>query len=291
MAQVHKAKIVTQAKKDTVKRLVDLIKKYPIVGSVNLENLPAAQLQNMKTNLRGKVEILMTKRRLMKIAIEKAKAEKPGIEKLEPYLKGMPALLFTNDNPFSLFKTIKKNKSTAPAKAGQTAPSDIVVKAGPTSFAPGPVISELAGLGIKSKVEEGKIAIMADTVVCKEGGVISAKLAGMLARLGIMPMEIGLDLVAVLEKGDIFTKSVLDIDEDKFMADLTKAARWAFNLSCEAAFATKENRECLIQKAFMESKAVALSQNIMADAVVGELLAKAERQMLSVKDEMPEKAA
>ena len=73
-----------------------------------------------------------------------------------------------------------------------------------------------------------------------------------------------------------------DIDEDKFKADLTQAAQWAFNLSVEAAIVTQENREMLIQKAFRESKALALEANILADAVVAELLAKAEAQAKSV---------
>ena len=288
MSDIHKAVKVADSKKAVVKRIADLIKKYPIIGSLNMESLPAAQLQRMKGQLRDKVEMLMTKRRLMKLAIEQAKTEKKGIEKIEEHLKGMPALLFTKENPFTLFKILKKSKSKAPAKGGQIAPADIIVKAGPTSFAPGPVIGELGALGIKSKVEEGKIAIIEDSVVCKEGEEISAALAGMLTRLGIEPMQIGLDLVAVYEKGDIFTKSVLDIDEDKFMADLSQAATWAFNLSVDTAFVTDANKEMLIQKAFMDSKALALSQNIMADAVVADVLAKAEREMLSLKSAMPE---
>jgi large subunit ribosomal protein L10 len=42
-----------------------------------------------------------------------------------------------------LYKILQKSKSSAPAKAGQTAPNDIYVKAGKTSFAPGPIIGEL----------------------------------------------------------------------------------------------------------------------------------------------------
>src|SRR3989344_6785945 len=149
-------------KKETVHQFIKLIKEYPIIAAVNMENLPAKQLQNMRSTLRGKVEILMTKRRLLKLAIEHAKKDKPGIEKLE--LKGMPALLFTKENPFTLFRTLKKNKSKAPARGGQKAPSNIIVPAGPTTFLPGPVIGELGALGIKSKVDQGKIAIVQDTV-------------------------------------------------------------------------------------------------------------------------------
>lgn len=278
---------VAQYKKDVVKRIAQLIKKYPIIGCLNMENLPASQLQVMRAKLRGKVEILMTKRRLIRFAIDAVKGEKAGIEKIEPYLVGMPALLFTEENPFSLFKNLKKNKSKAPAKAGQIAPDDIIVPKGPTPFAPGPVIGELSTLGIKSKVDAGKIAIVEDMVACKKGNALSAPLAAMLARLGIMPMEIGLDLVAVYEKGDIFKKEILDIDEKKFMEDLSRSAMAAFNLSLESGYITELTREAMIQKAFRGAKAVALEAAFMADAVVGDLLARAEMQAGALTAEIP----
>jgi large subunit ribosomal protein L10 len=273
-------------KKKIVDDFVKLIKEYPIIGAVNMENLPAPQLQVMRGQLRGTVVIRMTRRRLIKIAIEQAKAEKKGIEELEKHLKGMPALLFSKENPFKLYKTLKKSKSSAPAKAGQAAPRDIVIQAGPTPFAPGPVIGELGAMGIKTAVEGGKIAIQEDTVVVKEGGEIKANVAGMLTRLGIKPMEIGLDLVAVYEDGTIYTKDVLDIDEDKFLAQLQDANRWAFNLAVEAGYFTKDTVELLVPKAFNEAKALALEANIMADAVAEELIAKAEAQGKSLKDEI-----
>ena len=78
---------VSDKKKSTVKRFAELLKDYPIVGAVNMENLPAKQLQGMRSQLRGKVVILMTKRRLLNIAIDKIKSEKPGIEKLKEHLQ------------------------------------------------------------------------------------------------------------------------------------------------------------------------------------------------------------
>ncbi|MEK6849845.1 MAG: 50S ribosomal protein L10, partial [Nanoarchaeota archaeon] len=150
---------VAAAKKTEVKELISLFSKYPIIGIVNMEGLPSSQLGGLKKALRGKADLYMTKRRLMKIAIEEAKSKVPQLETIIPHLKGMPAFLFTKENPFALYKFLKKNKSPAPAKAGQESPRDITVPAGPTPFAPGPVISELAAVGIKAGVENGKVAV------------------------------------------------------------------------------------------------------------------------------------
>ena len=148
-----------QYKKDIVSKVAKLLVEYPIIGTVNMENLPASALQNMRTQLRGKAELFMTKRRLMKVAFEEAEKSRKGINVLVEHLKGMPALLFTKENPFAIYKIIKKSKSKAAAKAGQIAPNDIVVKAGPTPFMPGPIIGELGQFRIKTGVENSKVAI------------------------------------------------------------------------------------------------------------------------------------
>src|SRR3989338_4447040 len=155
---------VAEYKKKIVADLVRQLVSSPIIGAVDMENLPAPQLQKMRAQLRGKVSFAMTKRRLMKIAIAQAKEKKKGVEEIEKYLKGMPALIFTNENPFKLYRMLEKNKSPAPAKAGQTAPRDIIVPAGPTSFAPGPIIGELGQIGIRTGVEGGKVSVKSDSI-------------------------------------------------------------------------------------------------------------------------------
>src|SRR3989338_4811061 len=274
---------VAESKKEIAKNIQKLILEYPIIAAVNMENLPAPQLQQMRAQLRGKIILTMTKRRIIKHAIEGIKDKKKNIEKIEPELKGMPALIFTKENPFLLFKTLKRSKTKAPAKAGQTAPFDIKVLKGPTSFAPGPIIGELAQLGIKSGVEGGKVTIKEDSIVVREGQKISAKTAEILARLGIEPMEVGLNVTAVYENGEIFKASILDIDEDKFKADLQKAASWALNLAVDSAYTTKETINTIIAKAFNDAKALGLSQEIIDEGIIDLLLGKAEVSALSLK--------
>jgi large subunit ribosomal protein L10 len=276
---------VAPAKKETAKELAHKLKSAKIIGMVNMEGLPAAQLLTLRKTLRGKVDLFMTKRRIMKVAVDQVKKDIPGLDKLFENAIGMPCLLFTHENPFSLYKTLKKSKSPAPAKAGQLAPRDIVIPAGPTPFAPGPVISELSMLGIKSGVEGGKVAVKVDSTVVKEGKPISAPLASMLLRLNIMPMEIGLNVVAVLENGVVYPARVLDIDEKKFMADLLGAAAAGVNLSVETVFLTKDTTPIIIQKAFRQAKSLALEASIPADAVIGELLARGVAHAAAVKTE------
>lgn len=274
---------VTDEKKRIVDEFAKLIESYPIIGILDMENLPSKQLQAIRGKLRDQVLIKMTKQRLLKLAIQKAK--KDGVEKILEYMKGMPALLFTKENPFKIYKIIQKSKSKSPIKSGQKAPADIIVPAGPTPFTPGPVISELASLKIKAGVEAGKIAIKQDSLVAKEGEEVSPLLSSILLRLGIEPMEIGLNLEAVFENGVVYGKDILSIDEDKVLADMVQAHNWAFNLSVEAGILNKDTVELMVQNAFKNAKAIALEGNIISKDMIEEIIKKAESQAASVKSE------
>ena len=278
--------MVTEAKKQVVQEYSALLEEYPIVASINMANLPAKQLQNMREQLRSTVVLKCGKKRLMKIALEQLKDKVKGVDQLIPYLKGIPALLFTKENPFILYKTLEKNKSTAPAKAGQVASKDIIVPAGPTGFSPGPVIGELGSVGIKAGIDAGKVIIKEDSLVVKEGEVINGKIAALLTRLGVEPMEVGLDLAAVFEEGSIFEGKVLAIDEQEYFDKIMQGASWAFNLAVEIALPLDETKELLIQKAFREAKSLALEAGVLADGVVPELVAKAERTAQGLKQDL-----
>ncbi|MBS3072259.1 50S ribosomal protein L10 [Candidatus Pacearchaeota archaeon] len=246
-AYVNEKKIIA------VKNLSADIEKYKIIGLVDMENLPAPQLQKMKQSLRGKVEIRMTKKNLIKYALMNSKRDLSG---LTEKIRGMPALLLTNENPFKLYKIVSASKSAAPAKAGQRAPRDIIIPAGKTPFAPGPVIGELGQLGIKTGIEDGKIVIKQDKLVANEGDVLNLKLCGLLTRLNIQPMEIGLNIVAVYENGVIFDRKVLDIDEKVYISNLKQLHNEAMNLAVKIKYTTKDTIKVMIQKAHREAEAV-----------------------------------
>jgi large subunit ribosomal protein L10 len=271
-----------KAKTIVIKELTSLMQEYPIIGVVDMENMPTPQLQAMREQLRGKVIIKMSKKRLMKLALDEATKNKKNINNLIEYMKGMPALIFTKDNPFKLFKILKKNKSNTVAKPGQIAPKDIIVKEGPTPFAPGPIIGELGSLGIKAGIEGGKVAIKADKLLIKEGEVINDKAAAILSRLKIEPMEIGLDLTATYEDGTIFTKKILDIDEKQYINDITTCANWAFNLAIESAYPSKDTIEFILAKTFREAEGISVEQNILNEITREKIIAKAEMQARSI---------
>ena len=243
--------MVSEEKKKTVKEVSGLVEKYPVVGLVNMHKLPARQLGEIKEKLRGKAVIRVTKKSLMKLALENSKAKS-----LLPSLEGQPAFLFSESDPFELARILNASKSPAPAKPGDIAPRDLVIPAGPTSLMAGPAIGELQKVGIPAAIESGKIAIKKETTVAKKGDKISKDLAAALSKLGVEPMEIGLDLVSLLDKGLIYNKYILFKTQEHYTAELVAGYRDGLNLSVNIKYYTKENLPLVISKAHLEAEAL-----------------------------------
>lgn len=247
--------MTSQRKKQEIEKIKKLMLQYRVISLGDIKSLPSKQFQNIRKKLKGKVLIRVTKKRLIKIAIESLKEK--DLKSLEKYLENsMPVLLFTNEDPFKLYKLLKKSKSKAAAKMGQTAPMDLMISAGPTSFAPGPIIGELGQVGIVASVEAGKVTIKRDTILVKAGEIISDKKASILAKLGVEPMEIGLNLQVIYDNGTLYDKSVLDFDEDKLLNDLKSSHQRALSLASKIGYTTKETIKMLITKASLQAKAL-----------------------------------
>jgi len=264
---------MSEWKQKRVENLTEQIKKSKVVGVLTVRNLPSKQLQQMRTKLPA--DIAMAKKNLMLRALKDSK--KKGIKDLEQYITDQPAFIFADENPFKLCSIIAKNKSPAPAKGGDIAPNDIVIEKGDTPFQPGPVLGEMKGVGIPCAIEGGKIVISETKTILKAGEEINPKLAEMLGRLGIEPMEIGLELLACYEGGSVFPKDVLAVDDEEYFNNFIRAYKHTLNLSVESAFPTSTNIEILVQKCYSNSKGLSIEAGILNSATVGDILGKASR--------------
>ncbi|MEN6329027.1 MAG: 50S ribosomal protein L10 [Methanobacteriaceae archaeon] len=275
---------VAQWKKDEVKNLQNLIDNHPVVGIANLADIPAPQMQKMRENLRGNAQLKMSRINLMNLALDQS--QKNNIKELSDFMSGQPAMIFTDMNPFKLYKILEESKTPAPARAGNIAISDIVVPKGDTSFMPGPVLGELQKLGIPAKIEKGKIVITEDKTIVAEGEEISRDVASMLTRLEIYPLEVGIDLKAVYEDETVYTSDILTIDLEKTILDIQKVYSQAINLAVNAVVFTEESMPLLISKAAGQSMNLALNAEILTSKTTDLILAKAYAQMLALASEL-----
>jgi large subunit ribosomal protein L10 len=277
---------VLQKKISEVEEITELLGQYDVIGIASLQKVRAAQLQELKKKLSDKVFMKVIKNTITRLAIEKCK-EKPELKKLEEYLSGSNIYLFTNLNPFKLALLLEKGKVKTTAKAGDIAAFDVVVPAGNTGQPPGPIISQLNAVGLPTRIEAGSVWITKDTLVVKKGEVISERLAAVLSKLGIKPVEAGLAMKVAYDNGLIITQEHLKIDVEETLREISKVHEEAFALSVSVAYPTKENMVILVQLAHHEAYALSTNAVIPTKENIADLIRKAHVQMLSLSSRIP----
>jgi len=274
--------MVSEKKKQKVVEIKQLAEKYPVVGILDLFKMPSRQLQSIRRNIRDAILVKMVKKRVIALALKDVKG-KENIDKLNEFIPREPALIFSDMNPFKLFKTLKKNKSRGYAKQNDVAAYEIAISAGPTSLPAGPAIGELQRLKIPAMIKEGKIHVRENFVVAKKGEVINNDLANVLKKLDIQPVEIGIDVLGLWENGIVYKKDVLDVDESAYIQNIRDAYTHALNLSVNISYPNKESIKILIQKAYQYCKNLGINANILDKGIVEGLIEKANIQAQNLK--------
>lgn len=235
---------VSDKKKRKVDELAGLMSKKTIMV-ISIKGVPAAQYLAIKKQLRSKAEIKVAKKSTVNHALEKAKA--PGLEELEKYVVDGTAILFSDEDAFEISGILSEEKTPAKAKAGQEAPEDIEIKAGPTDLMPGPDISALSSVGLIPKVEDGKIAIVKDAVIVKAGEVIDENKAAILAKLDITPFEIGLEPIAACMEGKVYAD--IKIDKEEMLENLLYVYGRALPFAVEVGYVNDITIDFMLAKA------------------------------------------
>ncbi len=245
--------ISKQKKIDSVKKIEAELKNHSIIAVASNAGLPARKYNAIKKKIAGKANIIFARHTLLKRALETAK---PEAKELEKFFCNGGTLVTSELDAFALYKLFKQNKSKAPAKPGVIAPTDLIVPAGETNLTPGPVLTELKQAKIDAKIQGAKVVISRDATVAKKGEKISEAAAKILAKLGIEPFEIGVDVKAVWDHGVLYEASVLDIDEAQVFANLVQGARNALNLSVFAEIYNEQSTPLILMKAVREALAL-----------------------------------
>ncbi len=278
------ARRIQPKKKEALEKMKKIMTEYDVVAAADLHGVRSTQIQEMRKTLRGKAQMLVTKNNLLKKASQELEPKKKGISEFACSLDGPLAFLFTNMNPFELILFLNKNKVKVPAKGGDIATGEITISAGNTGLPPGPIISEFGEVKIPTKIESGSIWVAKDTVVAKKGDTISAKLASVLTRLGMKPMEAGLSIMAAYDKGAILGRDSLTLDLDEFRQNISKTFMQALSLACEASYLTPESALPIFRKAWQQAYALAVQSEYATPETIEQIVKTAHARMLALEN-------
>ena len=274
---MHENRTTYPAKKTQMyQQIIDIPKKYKVVALVKTNKVRASQLLPLRKALKGQVEFVCVKDRVAQKALEKS--DIPGIKGISEELVGQCLFIFTNMSPFKLNVLLAKNKIMMAARGGDIASVDIVVPAKNTGIAPGPMLTEFKEAGIPTKIDQGTIWIAKDSTPVKKGGVINEKLAVLLGKLDIKPVEAGISLYTALEEGLKYAEAEMVIDVEKIRNAFAQYHQEAVSLSIEAAYVTPENISQILSKASQSARSLSIESGFMTDDTKDQILQKADGQ-------------
>ena len=260
--------------------LQDLPKKYNVTALVRMEKVRGSQLLPLRKKLQNEVKIVSIKDKIARKAFEKL--DIPGIKKLKEKLTGQCLFMFTNMSPFKLNVLLGKNKIMLAARGGDIASVDVVVPPKNTGIAPGPMLTEFKENKIPTKIDQGTIWILKETTPVKKGEVVSTRLAALLGKLDIKPIEAGIVLNSALSESVLFAEEELVVDVEKFREQISQAYQSAISLSIEAAYITNDNIEQILAKASQSAHSVSTEAGYVTDENKEEILQKAHGHAKSV---------
>jgi len=269
-----------QKKAQMYQQMQELPKKYSVTALVRMEKVRASQLLPLRKKLLGEVEIVSIKDKIAKKAFEKL--DVPGAEKMKEMLTGQCVFMFTNMSPFKLNVLLGKNKVLLVARGGDTASIDVVVPPKNTGIAPGPMLTEFKENKIPTKIDQGTIWILKETTPVKKGEVISTKLAALLGKLDIKPIEARIVLNSALSESILFSEEDLVVDVDAFRDKIAQANQNALALSTEIAYVTEDNIAQILAKASQAGISLSVEAAYVTDETKEQILQKAHSQAKGV---------
>ena len=285
-----KPKNLTRAQKEAkVEEFEEAIESHDVIGILDMQSLPARQLQEIESEIEEFADIKMSRKTLMNIAL--GNSDKEAIDELDTDEAMQPAFIFSTKDPFQLYSLIQDNQTAAAADGGEIAPNDIEIPEGDTGIGPGPMLGKLQQAGAQVQVDDGSIHVQDPAVIVEAGEEITADDAEILNQLGIEPLQIGLDLVIAYNDGEIFTSEELDIDTEQYKADVESAAAGAFNLAVNAGIINETTAPAIISEAVQKARNLATSEGLPEEETIEDSISYAASAAETVDSELDLEAA
>ena len=264
--------------------LQELPKSYDVIALSKMTKVRATQLMMIRKKLRNDLKILIIKNKVAQRAFEKVK-NVPGLESLSKELEGQCGLIFTQISPFKLNLIFDQNKVFLPAKGGDIASKEISIPAGNTGITPGPVLSEFKEANVPTKIDQGSIWVSRDTVIARKGEVISQKLASLMSKLNIKPIEAGITLNFAITAGLLLRESDLKINLEQYRNEMSRSFQEALALATEAGYLTSETVIPLLLKTHQKAVALASESAYISQDTVALVLPRAQSKAYTVANE------
>jgi len=203
-----KTKRRTKDQKDTlIEEIRETTDKFSRCYLLDMDNERNEFLQEVRKKMRPGV-MFAAKNKQMQVALGMSPEEEAqdGIHQIAERITGRCVLLFTEKAPAALQGFLAEFRPSSFARNGAIATQTVVLPRGVDTLAkmPHSIEEHLRKCGLPTQLLDGKIHLLGDYTVCKEGDRLSSDAAQILKLLEIKMAQFSLTVVAHWTKGGKF---------------------------------------------------------------------------------------
>lgn len=236
-----------EKKRGQIDRIKDLLGRYPVLVLADFGRMPAREFQRIRKELAPDTELLVTKKRLVPIAFEEQ--DKPGLDELIQRLPNQLIMIFTRRSPPNIYHYLVNNRARVFARPGDIAEKQITIPEGPTDLMPGPILTDLRALGVKTRIKGSRIWIQEEKVLLRPREMIEAQVAEVLQKLEIRPFEVWIEPTAGIDGDGLFyPPDVLSITPNEVSNWARQAFRRALSLAIDMGVMEPRTIRALVRR-------------------------------------------
>ncbi|MEX2689368.1 MAG: 50S ribosomal protein L10 [Candidatus Njordarchaeum guaymaensis] len=268
-------KPIPETKKARISRIKELLKKYDKFIVIDIADIPANLMKELRKKLWGWGELIVIKNTLLRKALLSLPRYKKNISKFESHLNNMRALFFTNRDIFEVASIINSIKERLPPKPGKPAPEDIIIPKGNTGLRPGPAMTDLRVAGLPIRIIDGEIWILNNHNLVPKGKKISAQAAKVMAILDILPFEVGPKVIMAWDRNLVIPRKLLLMPLEEYSDLISRAYASAVNIAVETTLPTVDAIEQILIKAYASAVNIAVETTLPTVDAIEQILIKA----------------
>jgi large subunit ribosomal protein LP0 len=239
-------------------KLRNLLVQYNKVIIVEADNIGSNHFQQIRQSVRPYGVIVMGKNTLMRKVIRKLALENEDLEELLPLVKGNIGLVLVKGDLSEARRKLKENRKPAAAKVGAIAPIDVFLEPGGTEMEP-TMTSFFQALNIPTKINKGKVEIVQQVHLIKEGSKVGNSEATLLQKLDIQPFSYGLEITAVYDNGTVYDQKILDLTDADILAKFNRGVQRIAAIGLQVGYPTIASVPHSIIKGYKNVVAISLA--------------------------------
>lgn len=202
-----------ERKQNTFEKAKELFKNNDTFILVDMNNVTAPQLQNMKQAWRGTTDILLGKNTVIKKALEELAKENEAYNKIIDLIKMNVAFIFSTEDMQEIKKIMLNNSRNTYASIGMVAQEDVWIEKHITNMGPERT-KYFQALNIFTQITKGKVEIKTACKALSKGDKVGPSQANLLTLLDIKPFTFHMNIVKVYDGGIFYEPWIVDVTSD-----------------------------------------------------------------------------